>query len=216
MTLEAYEEFLKRMCHDLNEYVETGWFGHVPTYKEIPLSWELADVLRKVGDRVYRERSNDALTNLWHRQIVFSVIESALATPNLYDRPTCVAFVDIDRMKWFNDHASLPDGDRLIIQIADYLKTAFHPQHWVARVGGDEFMIVLSTGIDNAAETIHKFHNNLQNAGFSFQYFRQEDYNYKPSVRISVTEIRQDDTYEQLLYRLEAAIHNERNIIKVV
>lgn len=58
--------------------------------------------------------------------------------------PAWVAYVDVDRFKCVNDHHGHAVGDRLLQVVANLLRRSVRPGDLVARVGGDEFVVVLA------------------------------------------------------------------------
>ena len=61
---------------------------------------------------------------------------------------TALMMLDLDRFKYVNDTYGHPIGDKLLIKVAERLKSLFRDNDIIARLGGDEFAIVLG-GLDN-------------------------------------------------------------------
>ncbi|SES10741.1 sensor domain-containing phosphodiesterase [Sphingobium sp. YR768] len=54
--------------------------------------------------------------------------------------------IDLDRFKMVNDQFGHPVGDDVLMQVGDRLRTAVGEDGWIARIGGDEFVVVLTSG----------------------------------------------------------------------
>jgi len=84
---------------------------------------------------------HDTLTGLANRSLLFREIEE---TDVQYSPVRALLFLDLDRFKVINDSLGHAFGDRLLIQVAQVLRSAVRPGDTVARVGGDEFVILLN------------------------------------------------------------------------
>jgi diguanylate cyclase (GGDEF)-like protein len=89
----------------------------------------------------------DALTGLPDRAAFLAALRSAAAS----GEGVAVLFLDLDDFKVVNDGFGHEAGDRLLIQVAERLKTAVRQTDLVARLGGDEFT-VLCTGLEDPSE----------------------------------------------------------------
>ncbi|GAC1310645.1 MAG: EAL domain-containing protein [Vulcanimicrobiaceae bacterium] len=103
---------------------------------------------RTVGDGLWRAAHLDPLTELPNRRLVLERL-----TETLRERSSGVAvcFLDLDRFKSVNDSAGHAAGDRLLQLVAERLLRSTRPTDIVARINGDEFVIVL---IDGARPTM--------------------------------------------------------------
>ncbi len=91
----------------------------------------------------------DALTNLPNRVFFINRLEQALNRAKLEsDYHFAVLFLDCDRFKIINDSLGHLVGDRLLVAIAERLKTSLSPLDTLARLGGDEFGILLENVSD--------------------------------------------------------------------
>jgi diguanylate cyclase (GGDEF)-like protein/PAS domain S-box-containing protein len=101
---------------------------------------------RKVAEaRVQFLAYRDALTGLPNRTLLQDRLEKALASARRRKEKVALLFLDLDRFKIINDSLGHSFGDLLLQQVADRLQSGARDQDTVARVGGDEFLIVLTS-----------------------------------------------------------------------
>ncbi|WP_295051396.1 EAL domain-containing protein [Sulfuricurvum sp.] len=91
---------------------------------------------------------HDSLTGLPNRHSLYTQLKLMVANANRYDRKFAVLFLDLDHFKNINDTLGHNVGDELLKSVADKLKSIIRENDIVARIGGDEFIIVLSDFIE--------------------------------------------------------------------
>ncbi len=96
---------------------------------------------------------HDPLTGLPNRRLLIDRLEQALA--RLSREPTIVAvmYLDIDRFRMINDDLGYAVGDRLLAATAVRLKDLIRPEDTLARIGGDEF-VVICEGLSDQAQAL--------------------------------------------------------------
>lgn len=87
---------------------------------------------------------HDALTGLANRSVLLERLEQIVDA----HQPAAAVFIDLDRFKPVNDLFGHEAGDELLRQVADRLRMIVRDDDLVARVGGDEF-VVLVVGVDD-------------------------------------------------------------------
>ncbi len=111
------------------------------------------DRLRRAEQQLEREARFDALTGLANRREFEARLSQALARAGQQKSAVALLFLDIDRLKQVNDSRGHAAGDALIRNFADRLAACVGPQALVARIGGDEFVVLLEqAGADAATE----------------------------------------------------------------
>jgi diguanylate cyclase (GGDEF)-like protein/PAS domain S-box-containing protein len=100
--------------------------------------------LRKTMERELRYLAeHDWLTGLYNRRRLMSELERCLAYTRRYGRGGAVLVIDVDNFKLVNDSRGHDAGDRTLRSIAEVLKRQTRDTDVVARVGCDEFAVVL-------------------------------------------------------------------------
>ena len=86
---------------------------------------------------------HDPLTGLLNRRRFELELDRQLAQARRYGRSGAVILLDVDRFKQINDTYGHSVGDRLIVSVADALRTRLRGSDAIARIGGDEFAVLL-------------------------------------------------------------------------
>ncbi|NDA38046.1 MAG: diguanylate cyclase, partial [Acidimicrobiia bacterium] len=97
---------------------------------------------KQTQEELQRQATHDALTNLPNRVLFLRKLSEALDRSRTLKRGVTVLFVDLDKLKDVNDTIGHGVGDQLIVNMAKRLVSATRPSDVVARIGGDEFVIL--------------------------------------------------------------------------
>ncbi|VXB05464.1 sensor domain-containing diguanylate cyclase [Massilia sp. 9I] len=107
---------------------------------------------RDASERRRREAFGDYLTGLANRRAFFEAAEQELTRSKTVPRPTAVITLDADHFKAINDRYGHPGGDAVLQHLAAILAETFREVDVVARIGGEEFAVLLpSTDLPRAA-----------------------------------------------------------------
>ncbi|MCJ2075544.1 EAL domain-containing protein [Methylobacterium sp. E-016] len=95
---------------------------------------------------------HDPLTGLPNRLLLRERLKASIERLQRTGEACAVLLIDLDRFKPVNDTLGHPMGDALLKKVADRLRSTVRPTDTVARIGGDEF-VILQTGVQEAANT---------------------------------------------------------------
>lgn len=110
---------------------------------------ELEEKLRNLSEK-------DGLTSLWNRRkFEEQLAQQANMIERYPDTPTtCLALFDIDHFKRINDEMGHDEGDKVICSVADTLLNGVRNTDFVARVGGEEFAVLMPHTTIQEAEVV--------------------------------------------------------------
>ncbi len=117
---------------------------------ESPSGTTLEGILLDVSDRKRAEKEiayrayHDALTGLPNRILFLDRLSIAIALAQRQNQLLAVLFLDVDDLKMINDTLGHATGDELLSKLAGRLTETVRRSDTVARVGGDEFLILLA------------------------------------------------------------------------
>ena len=106
--------------------------------------------LEAAQSKLRRMVITDPLTGCRNRRFFDEIIGRELQRHRRYGIPMSMLFVDVDRFKAINDTLGHDAGDRVLREVAAFLLSNIREADYVFRWGGDEFLILLSCGEDEA------------------------------------------------------------------
>jgi diguanylate cyclase (GGDEF)-like protein len=145
----------------------------------------------------------DSLINLPNRRGFMRELERLIARVERYGVKGAMLFVDVDGLKIINDTFGHRAGDEALIQVANMLAKGVRHSDVVARIGGDEFGILLENSDDDAAhETAARLIEQISSCEF------MHDGEALPlGVAIGVGMIGALDTAEAVMERADEAMY---------
>lgn len=103
---------------------------------------------RSHSDQLAYRASHDPLTGLPNRLLLEDRLQAAIYRSQRSRRAFAVAFLDLDRFKGINDRYGHAAGDEMLTEVAQRLMAAVRASDTVARLAGDEFVLILE-GVDD-------------------------------------------------------------------
>jgi diguanylate cyclase (GGDEF)-like protein len=129
----------------------------------------------------YDRATVDRLTGVSNRQALLAALFAEVERASRYERPLCVAFVDIDHFKTVNDTYGHATGDIVLRGVAQTVAENLRASDLIGRYGGEEFMLILTeTNVEEGAALSEKLRKLVERLRFSV------DGNPNLSVTISI------------------------------
>jgi diguanylate cyclase (GGDEF)-like protein len=112
----------------------------------------------------------DRLTGVANRQVLLALLFSEVERASRYERPLCVAFVDIDHFKAVNDSYGHEAGDVVLRGVAQTISENLRASDMIGRYGGEEFMLILTeTSVDEGAGLSEKLRKLVEKTRFAVE-----------------------------------------------
>ncbi len=157
--------------------------------------------------RLQHDALHDSLTGLPNRTLFMDRVHQTMERLHRDPRAACaVLFMDLDRFKLVNDSLSHAVGDKLLVALAARLATAVRPGDTVARVGGDEFAVLLQE-IGDPAEALLVSDRILEALRPSFAI---DGHDLFSSVSVGIALNRPELTPADLLGNADIAMYNAK------
>jgi diguanylate cyclase (GGDEF)-like protein/PAS domain S-box-containing protein len=174
-----------------------------PTARDIELFGVCADLAaiaiesRQSEERIRRLAHYDGLTSLPNRFLFMEFLDQALRTAQRHGKKFAVFFLDLDKFKEINDTFGHAAGDAVLKETACRLRSSLRQTDKIARMGGDEFYVLIEDLQDNfdAAEIAEKL---LEGALRPIRFGQQE---CVLSASIGIAIYPQDGTNAEALLR---------------
>ncbi len=111
--------------------------GYVLSFKDVSETRLLNDELRHLSVQ-------DDLTGLFNRKAFIHRLEHVISFCKRYHKKCAILFIDLDGFKVINDALGHLCGDEILLKVADRIQSVIRETDVLARVGGDEFMVLLT------------------------------------------------------------------------
>ncbi|MBL8414858.1 MAG: diguanylate cyclase [Propionivibrio sp.] len=160
------------------------------------------DYLEEQHSILYEMAMHDRLTSVFNRHYVNERAQILIRESKESGRPLTCVVMDIDYFKRVNDSYGHSMGDSVLVAVATVLSEHVGKNGIVARMGGEEFMVVLP-GIDEftgsgMAEKTREIIEDLEPCGL------------RVTASFGVAQLRPDETYENLFGRADSAMYEAK------
>lgn len=159
--------------------------------------------LKRANDELDRLARTDALTGLPNRLAFFEVAAREIERAKRYDRSLSLALLDLDHFKRINDRYGHSVGDAVLRHFARVVKENLRASDVFARIGGEEFMVLLpETMAEGAYNLLQRLLGRLRRAPFS-----GGDERISVSFSAGIVEQNGAGGMDELIGRADAALY---------
>lgn len=181
------------------------WATHAQRTKD--LAKRLSAELRRSEDRFRHLAHHDPLTGLPNRALLQEHVHGVLSRARRQSTQVAVLFIDLDRFKYINDTLGHYTGDQVLKLTARRIETSVREEDFVARMGGDEFVVVIADL--KSAEHASFVAQNILAVLAKPSSFAGQELHVTPSIGISVFPQDGEDL-EALLKNADSAMYSAK------
>lgn len=165
----------------------------------------------KVKMARYRDESlKDPLTRVENRRSFEKILKAAIGRANTEGASLCLVMADIDHFKKVNDTHGHLVGDNVLRMVAATIKDSIKGKDTVARVGGEEFVILLpDTPLEGAAKLADNMRRTFE--GLDLKKKSTGESLGKVTLSFGVTIYKKNENSEDLVNRADEALYQSKN-----
>ncbi|MFK5926637.1 MAG: diguanylate cyclase [Desulfuromusa sp.] len=183
-------------------------YAIIEVARDITERLQIEELLNENEKRLHHLAHHDALTNLPNRLLFEDRLKHALSKARRSHRQVALFFLDLDQLKEVNDNLGHDYGDLLLIDVAKRLRKCVRESDTVARMGGDEFLVLLEE--IESIEMIEAMAQRICNA-LSHE-LRKDDFTQKISASIGISIYPEDATTSQeMMKNADLAMYRVKN-----
>jgi diguanylate cyclase (GGDEF)-like protein/PAS domain S-box-containing protein len=207
------EPYLEHLIVSSIKYPDGTVSNYVGTLTDITIS-------RKAAEEIQNLAFYDPLTQLPNRRLLQDRVVQALSSCERNGKNGAMLFIDLDNFKNINDTLGHAVGDKLLQDVAERLKSCVRAGDTVARIGGDEFVVMLDSlsaqASEAAAQTEAIGYKILAHLNQPYRLGKQELHN-SPSIGIALFNSQHreiDEIYKQADIAMYQAKKAGRNTLR--
>jgi len=161
---------------------------------------------KRLEQQLTHQAFHDPLTGLANRALFLDRVSHALALARRQGRSVSVVYLDLDDFKKVNDSLGHGEGDRLLVAVAERLRSGGRVGDTIARLGGDEFAILIedAAGSEELVGAVERFQSALN---LPFMLSGNE---VSMSMSIGVASAMPDETADELLRNADMAMYSAK------
>ena len=184
---------LQTLKEGIQDYLVKGDFNYNLLWRSITYSIERHKLLSKLRDFALF----DELTGLYNRRGFFNFLERQIKISERSKDKFHLAFADLDKLKIINDTYGHTKGDEAIVSAANVLRKIFRGSDIIARIGGDEYAIIIAEG--DKLEDTDSINRRLQEAIASLNKTKKHPFDLSISIGMTIYNPANPITIEKLI-----------------
>lgn len=176
------------------------------TRKRVEETEQRIDELQKELDEASRLVRHDQLTGALNRRGLEEAFEKETARAARRMTPLCIALLDIDNFKKLNDSLGHEAGDAALVHLATVIRETMRPQDTVARIGGEEFVILLpDTDVASGTKALQRLQRELTK-----RFFLHDNQKVLITFSAGITPLQPGDTQATITKRADEGMYDAK------
>lgn len=167
---------------------------------------ELAEQLAEANRKLQEMANVDGLTQIFNRRVFQNLVTREFYRSQRYGHPLSCIMIDLDTFKEINDHEGHLVGDQVLREVAGLLQGSLRKTDFVARYGGDEFVVILPEADSKAAAVLaEKLRHTVEQRNFDI-----EGRSIHLTISLGVSTLSQETpvaTEEEMIQRADANLY---------
>lgn len=195
-------------ARDARQDVETAYAGEIrQLMSKVECMEKESRLLHESVTKQQAAMRLDSLTSLHNRNAYFEKIAEEFEVWKATDDQLCLCLADIDFLHKLNEQHGHSVGDRAIQLIAHEIGTHLRKSDYLARYGGEQFVMILpATSADVALDAMDTIREHINRCKFNFK-----DSTLNITLSFGITEFNQGDTIDTAFTRAEHALLQAKN-----
>lgn len=185
-----------------------GRDGEVTAYEgyiiDITAQKEAESALRQREEQLRMLSLADDLTGLYNRRGLFALGEHAMRSAHRRARGLGVIYIDVDGLKSINDRFGHSQGDEALRAVADIMRASIRESDVVARIGGDEFVILAEDGPEISSGLLLRLERRVE------AFNRKGGHPFRLAISVGAVDWETDErvTLQELIERADQRMYD--------
>jgi diguanylate cyclase (GGDEF)-like protein len=164
----------------------------------------------KMMAKAVEDANRDFLTGAWSRRALFEAAEHQLLRVSRTGKAFSLILLDVDNFKVINDTFGHAIGDRVLTDVVSQAGTVTRNVDYFARIGGEEFALLLpETGLPAAEQVAGRLRKALDRH-LPVALSKSEMHTISYTVSLGVAELRHSESFSELLQRTDKALYQAK------
>ena len=172
------------------------------------ISTDITDI-HNLKEELRKQAITDSLTGLYNRRFFLETAKQSFSESKRHSNPFSLIIIDIDLFKKVNDTFGHATGDAVITFIGECISKLLRNEDVLARVGGEEFAILLPhTAIDIAHSLAENIRSSISKQAISGKW----EGKIHPKISLGVTSCKAEDTeFDAMYLRADSALYEAKH-----
>jgi diguanylate cyclase (GGDEF)-like protein/PAS domain S-box-containing protein len=162
---------------------------------------------KRLEEELRMQSVSDAMTGLYNRRGFLALAERQMKIAARSRMEIVLLFADMDGLKFINDHLGHRKGDEAIVEAASILREAFRDSDIIARVGGDEFVVLaLGASLLNSAVLTRRFEECIES------HNAREGRDYRIGISVGLVQCNPEEfcSIDELMSRADSLMYEQK------